>query len=68
MRVQPQEASFSEEMGEFFLSYNDVITSANPEDYLMQFLQSTYEAAAETGNWNREELEVNLSGFEEHNG
>jgi len=29
----------------------------------MEFLQSTYEAAAITGNWNREALETDLSGF-----
>ncbi|TKK67526.1 hypothetical protein FC093_14030 [Ilyomonas limi] len=66
MAVQPKEAFYSHEMGEFFLSYKDVITSADPENYLLQFLQSTYEAAAETGNWNRKALEEDLSVFEKH--
>ena len=44
-------------MGEFFLKYDDVINTENPEKALHDFLQSTYEAAANTGNWNREKLE-----------
>jgi len=56
-KVQPEEAFWSEEMGEFFLKYEDVLKSENPEDTLMLFLQSTYEAAANTSKWNRKALE-----------
>jgi hypothetical protein len=55
--VEPQEAFWSEEMGEFFLKYEDVQKSANPEKVLLSFLQSTYEAAAKTSKWNRTTLE-----------
>lgn len=55
--ILPKEAFWSEEMGEFFLTYESVRNSENPEATLMSFLQSTYEAAASTGNWDRENLE-----------
>jgi hypothetical protein len=55
--VLPKEAFYSEEMGEFFLAYEVVQRSPEPEKVLMSFLESTYEAAAITGNWNRAALE-----------
>ncbi|MDR3679270.1 MAG: DUF5996 family protein [Flavipsychrobacter sp.] len=55
--ILPKEAFYSNEMGEFFLPYDVVRLSENPEETLMQFLQSTYEAAATTGNWDREALD-----------
>ena len=62
--VQPKEAFFSNEMGEFMLMYDVVRKSPDPENTLMQFLQSTYEAAAKVGSWNREALEFDFSSFE----
>ncbi len=62
--VEPKEAFFSKEMGEFMLTYNVVRESPDPEETLMQFLQSTYEAAAKVGNWDREALEFDFSSFE----
>ena len=62
-KVKPAETFYSEEMGEFFLLYDDVRKSSDPEKALMEFLHSTYEAAANTGNWNREELEFDFSEF-----
>ncbi|OJJ15366.1 hypothetical protein BKI52_38785 [marine bacterium AO1-C] len=56
-KVLPQEAFYSEEMGEFFLKYEDVQKSENPEKTLHGFLQSTYEAAAKSLNWERAQLE-----------
>ncbi len=56
-KVLPKEAFYSSDMGEFFLKYEDVQQSENPEKMLYDFLQSTYEAAAITSNWNREALE-----------
>ncbi|MFK7921087.1 MAG: DUF5996 family protein [Bacteroidia bacterium] len=44
-------------MGEFFLKYEDVQKSDTPEDALYNFSQSTYEAAANTSNWDRAKLE-----------
>ena len=57
-RIQPNEAFWSNEMGEFMLKYDDVRKSDDPEAMLMAFLTSTYEAAAVTGNWDRERLEM----------
>jgi len=56
-RVQPAAAFYSPEFGEFFLGYEDVRTAASPRKVLLEFLQSTYEAAATRANWNRSELE-----------
>ena len=56
-QVSPEEAFYSDEMQEFFLPYEAVKTAENPEVKLLSFLQSTYEAAANTGNWDRESLE-----------
>lgn len=59
-KVEPAQAFYSEEMGEFFLKYEDVQQSENPEEALYAFLKTTYEAAANTSNWNRKELETKL--------
>jgi hypothetical protein len=48
---------FDETLGEFALSYEDVRHSADPEAALTNFLQSTYEAAADLANWDRGALE-----------
>jgi hypothetical protein len=63
-QVTPNEAFFSKEMGEFLLPYEAVINADDPEAYLMEFLQSTYEAAANTGKWDRVALEADFSRFE----
>ena len=63
--VKPAEAFYSKEMGEFFLLYDVVRKAANPEETLMEFLNSTYDAAAVTGNWNRNDLECDLTSFEQ---
>lgn len=55
--VQPPQALFSQELGEFLLPYEAVRTAADPEAMLMAFLQSTYEAAADLGKWDRKALE-----------
>lgn len=56
-KVLPTESFYSAEMGEFFLKYEDVQKSSDPEGMLYAFLQSTYEAAANTSKWSRSELE-----------
>jgi hypothetical protein len=55
--VQPEAAFFSEALGEFLLSYDAVRTAADPDASLLAFLQSTYEAAAHTADWDRAALE-----------
>jgi hypothetical protein len=56
-RVRPDAAFFSEALGEFILPYDAVRTSAEPEQALLDFLQSTYEAAADAARWDRDALE-----------
>jgi hypothetical protein len=55
-RVRPAEAFFSKELGEFILPYDAVRTAADPRAALMDFLQSTYDAAADLGKWDRAAL------------
>jgi len=55
--VQPASADYSRELGEFILSYDDVRLAADPDETLLAFLQSTYEAAANLGHWDRQALE-----------
>jgi hypothetical protein len=56
-RVQPAEASYSKDLKEFLLPYEAVRTAASPEKALMSFLESTYEAGATLGKWDRKGLE-----------
>lgn len=53
----PDAAYFHEELGEFVLPYAEVQTASDPDAMLLRFLQHTYEAAADAGNWNRSALE-----------
>jgi hypothetical protein len=56
-RVRPEAAFFSEALGEFILPYDAVRSSAHPDQALLDFLQSTYQAAANAAKWDREALE-----------
>jgi len=66
--VQPEQAVYSRELGEFVLPYEAVRTSENPDQVLLQFLQSTYAAAADLGKWDRAALEVDPQRWAEHLG
>jgi hypothetical protein len=55
--VQPAAARFDTALGEFLLPYEAVRTAADPDAALTAFLQSTYEAAADLGAWDRANLE-----------
>jgi hypothetical protein len=55
--VRPAAASFSSSLGEFLLPYDAVRTAPNPNATLLEFLQSTYEAAANAAHWDRAALE-----------
>lgn len=55
--IQPEAARFHDTLGEFVLPYEAVRAAEQPDRTLLQFLQSTYEAAANPGNWNRPALE-----------
>jgi Family of unknown function (DUF5996) len=55
--IRPQEAFSSQELGEFLLLYEDVRSAPSPEQTLLEFFQSAYEAGATLGQWDREALE-----------
>jgi hypothetical protein len=55
--IRPAEAFYSHEIGEFLLLYEDVRKASSPEQALLEFFQSTYEAGATLGQWDREALE-----------
>ncbi len=59
-KVTPAQAFFSRELGEFVLPYDAVRTAADPERALLDFLSSTYDAAADTAKWDRANLECAL--------
>lgn len=56
-KVSPSAAFWSEEKGEFFLPYEAVRTSQNPEEELLKFCESTYAAGATLAKWDRKNLE-----------
>jgi len=56
-KVKPDAAFFSEALGEFILPYDAVRSAADPDKALLEFLQSSYEAAANAANWDRAALE-----------
>jgi hypothetical protein len=55
--VRPKAAYYHPQLKEFLLMYDDVRTSPSPRGTLMEFLQSTYDAGADLGRWDRKELE-----------
>ena len=55
--VRPEQAFYDSGLGEYLLMYDDVRLAKSPNIALLGFLQSTYEAGATTGKWDREALE-----------
>jgi hypothetical protein len=55
--IRPAAAYYSDEMREFMLPYDAVRNASNPDEALMQFLESTYSAGADLGKWPRADLE-----------
>lgn len=55
--VKPEAAYYHPQMGEWILPYESVRTSADPHATLLEFFQSTYEAAADLAKWDRKALE-----------
>jgi hypothetical protein len=55
--IQPQEAFYSADMQEFILPYESLRQADNPDAKVLEFLQSTYEAAANLGHWDCTALE-----------
>nr|MDP9335536.1 DUF5996 family protein [Actinomycetota bacterium] len=56
--VEPAAAFYDAALGEFLLPYTAVRTAADPDAMLLEFLQSTYDAAATLGAWDRAALET----------
>ncbi len=56
--VTPDAAHYSAEFGQFLLPYEVVRTADDPDRTLLEFLHSTYAAAAEGSGWDRTALEV----------
>src|ERR1044072_6409717 len=55
--VRPQGAAYNADVGQFLLDYDTVRAAASPDDALLDFMQSTYEAAANRAGWDRKALE-----------
>jgi hypothetical protein len=55
--VRPSAAHYEKQLGEFLLMYEDVRKAESPTAALLEFCQSTYEAGASLGNWERDALE-----------
>lgn len=56
--VKPDAAFYSPDLREFILPYDVVRQAESPDDTLLDFLQSTYEAAADLARWDRGALET----------
>ncbi|HYZ24542.1 MAG TPA: DUF5996 family protein [Rhodopila sp.] len=61
--VRPAGAFYSRELGQFILPYDDVRQAADPNAALLEFLQTTYEAAANLAQWERTNLEYTGLGY-----
>lgn len=55
--ISPKKAFYHPQLKEFLLMYDDVRRAYSPRGALLEFLQTTYDAGADLGHWNREELE-----------
>lgn len=59
-QVRPQQAFYHDELGQFLLPYDAVRNADSPDEVLLSFLQSTFDAAAERAGWDRAALECSL--------
>ncbi|TDE13603.1 DUF5996 family protein, partial [Actinomadura sp. 6K520] len=64
--VLPDGAYYSQENGQFLLPYEAVADTADPDTALMNFLQTTYEAAATHADWDRKSLEDDPTRWNTH--
>ena len=55
--MKPVPAFYSTDLREFILPYDAVRLAASPDDTLLEFLQTTYDAAADLARWDRAALE-----------
>lgn len=59
--VAPDATFHDESLGQFILPYDAVRDAPSPDDAVMRYLQSTYEAAAGPGGWDRSALERTIA-------
>ena len=55
--VRPKGAAYNKDVGQFLIDYDAVRAAPSPDDALLDFMQTTYEAAANNGGWDRKGLE-----------
>ena len=55
--IRPAAARYDTTMREFILPYEAVRTAQNPDEAVLAFLQSTYDAAADLAGWDRSALD-----------
>ncbi len=60
-KIKSEAAFYSDEMGEYLLKYEDVRQAENPDQMILDFMQTTYEAGANLANWHRKNFEVDWS-------
>jgi hypothetical protein len=56
-QIRPAQAFYSNELKEFILKYDDLRQANSPDEAVLDFLQSSYQAAAELAGWDRAALE-----------
>ncbi len=61
--VRPAEAAYNGDLGEFLLPYDEARKAPSPDAVVLDFLQSSYEAAANCAKWDRAALEKDLSSM-----
>jgi hypothetical protein len=59
-KVEPEGTFFHEGLGEFILPYDRIRSAASPDEALLSFLSTTYQAAAQHGGWDRAALECTV--------
>jgi hypothetical protein len=52
-KVQPAAASYNAQLREFVLPYDEVRRASSPDEAILEFAQSTYDAASTLANWDR---------------
>lgn len=56
-KIHPANAGYDTNLKEFILKYDDVVSSRTPEEDVLEFVESTYRAAATLGKWDTQSLE-----------
>jgi Family of unknown function (DUF5996) len=56
--IRPAAASWNPQLSEFILMYDDVRRAESPDQYLYEFLESTYDVGASLAKWDRAALEA----------